>query len=84
MKNYKITYFYDGYRFYDVVRAESAEKAIEYLMWDDSERHGCKAEETDEEPSYIVPEGWVKTPKPHAESSDEFDVIDPLDEEFWN
>lgn len=60
MKNYRIEYTYDGYRFYDVVSAESAEQAIGYFVWLDCERHNCLACETNEDPSYVVPAGWQR------------------------
>lgn len=60
MKNYKITFTYDGYRFWDVVAAETAEQAIEYFMWIDRENHNCTACETEEAPTHTVPAGWTK------------------------
>lgn len=79
MKNFRIDYIYDGYRFYDVVRAENAQQAIDYLTYADDMRHACKAKETDEAPTYIVPEGWsrpVHTFEPlteeELEESDEY------------
>lgn len=61
MKNFKIKIAYDGYAFYDVVNAESAEQAFEYLKWITHEDYGhIKTEETNEVATYYCPEGWTK------------------------
>lgn len=61
MKCYRITL--KGYQYYEVVAAETAQQAYEYLCWI-TERDDCdllKAEETTTEiPVYWCPEGWTK------------------------
>lgn len=54
MKNYKLTYKFDGYKFYEIVAADTPEEAKKWF-----ERHEEGAvvfvvEETTEEPSYTA------------------------------
>lgn len=60
MKNYMITFGYDGYKFKEVVQAENAEQAKTYLNWLDDMKTPIKAEETSEIADYYCPEGWTK------------------------
>lgn len=64
MKNYKITYVFDGCRFFDVVNAESLEKAFEYLKWISEEPSyellARESGETNAAASYYCPMGWTE------------------------
>lgn len=65
MNNYKLVYAYDGYKFYDVINADSLDTAFEYLNWitdDVVERQLIRAESgtTDEVATFYCPEGWIK------------------------
>jgi hypothetical protein len=65
MNNYKLVYAYDGYKFYDVVNAESLDTAFEYLKWITDDDVECKlirseSKTTDEVATFYCPEGWVK------------------------
>lgn len=61
MKNFKIEIVFDGCSFYDVVEAETAEQAFEYLQWITNEKYGhIKTEETSEIATYYCPVGWTK------------------------
>lgn len=84
MKNYRIDYTYDGYRFFDVVRAESAEQAISYLMHLDSEHSNCQASETEESPSITVPAGWTKPQPINPLTAEEIAENKAFDEWCWN
>ncbi len=80
MKNYKLSYIYDGYRFWDVIRAESMEDAKEWFEHEDSDRKVYGITETDEFPSHTVTEAElekIRNPIPlwktrGAESEEEF------------
>lgn len=61
--NFKLTYFYDGCKFYDVVNATDEQTAFSYLCWitnSNDDLHFVKAEICAELPSYWCPVGWVK------------------------
>lgn len=61
--NYKLTYIFDGYKFYDVVNAEDEQHAFDYLCWisnDNDDHHLVKAEICNDLPSYWCPVGWVR------------------------
>lgn len=54
MKNYRLDYTYDGYKFWDVVAAETPEDAKEWFEHQDSGRRVYDAVETTEEASYTA------------------------------
>lgn len=61
--NFKLTYTFDGCKFYDVVNATDEQTAFEYLCWitdANDDLHFVKAEICDELPSYWCPVDWVK------------------------
>lgn len=78
MKNFRMDYTYDGYRFWDVVAAETAEEAKEQFEHDDNGRIVFKVTETAEEPTYVVTQEElekIRTPfwkKEGAESAEEW------------
>ncbi len=53
MKNYRLDYVYDGYKFWDVVAAETPEDAKEYFAYHKGVS-AFKVEETTEEPTYTA------------------------------
>lgn len=64
MTNYKLTYVFDGCRFYDVVNAENLEKAFAYLKWISEEPAfsllSQESGETNEAATYYCPMGWTE------------------------
>lgn len=61
--NFKLTYFYDGCKFNDVVNATDEQTAFEYFCWisnDNDDYHFVKAEICDDLPSYWCPVDWSR------------------------
>ena len=58
MKNYEISFYYQGYKFRDVVRANSAEDAKDWFEYYDSDNKVICVTETDEKESFTAPEDW--------------------------
>lgn len=54
MKNFRMDYVYDGYKFWDVVAAETAEDAKEWFEHHDSDRRVYAVTETTEEATYTA------------------------------
>ena len=63
MNGYRITYAFDGYRFVEIVSAETAEIAKDYLLWivqDNNDHRIISIEETKEIASYYAPAAWTR------------------------
>lgn len=59
--NFKLTFVYDGYEFYDVVNATDEQSAFDYFCWiNNDDLHFVKAEICDDLPSYWCPVDWVR------------------------
>lgn len=83
MRNFRIDYVYDGYRFWDVVRAENADQAIAYFEHLDAERSHCVASETTEDATYTVPDGWTRPQPPATPTADELAEWDAYTSWAW-
>lgn len=78
MKNFKITFAYDGYRFYEVISAETAEDACDYLKHLKGISKTINCEETTEQTELVATQEElekIRTPfwkKEGAESAEEW------------
>lgn len=83
MRNFRIDYEYDGYRFWDVVRAENAEHAIAYFEYLDPDRLHCIASETALDETYTVPDGWTRAQAPAPPTAEEIAEWDAYTNWAW-
>lgn len=92
MKNYKLTYKFDGYRFYDVVAAENPEEAKKWFEHHEEGAVVFNVEETTEESSFTaqpIPPIWQELGFSSSEKFEEFrkysrEAHDKLEEEYLN
>lgn len=86
MKNWKLKFTFDGYRFWDVVKAESADQAIAYHAFIVPDSSGHVAEETDEIESYVVPDGWQRPKRAPLDlpSEEEVALFDRYTDWVWD
>lgn len=83
MRNFRIDYVYDGYRFWDVVRAENADQAIAYFEYLDPDHLHCIASETAEDATYTVPAGWTRPQPPAPPTAEELAEWDAYTNWAW-
>lgn len=75
MKNYKLTFKFDGYRFYDVVAANTPEEAKKWFEHHEEGAVVFDIEETTEEPSFTaepIPPIWQELGFSSSEKFEEF------------
>lgn len=70
MKKFEVRYKFDGGKWYQVISAESAGQAVDFLLSEDGDREIIGVKETNEDPDIIVPAGWQR-PAPPAPLKDE-------------
>lgn len=92
MKNYKLTFKFDGYRFYDVVSANTSEEAKKWFEHHEEGAVVFDVEETTEEPSFTaqpIPPVWKELGFSSPEKLEEFrkysrEAHDKLEKEYLN
>lgn len=86
MTNFKLTFTFDGYRFFDVVAADSIESAKAFFLHETAEGHDSKVvavEATEEAPTYVAG-NYTYTPCAYQRYTDREEILRYFEEKSDN